>query len=165
MSAATNENELTSTLHLGLRSVVEGSPDSALARFLKSATDEETSAYQSIVTSRVKAAMVFIHKGPSKGSRYLLNESALRSNVSIGRSKDSDIFLDDVTVSRSHAKIFSTDLGIEISDLGSLNGTYVNNELLAGKKLVSGDEIQIGKFHMLFISHEASEKIVKEEGK
>ena len=165
MSAATNENELTSTLHLGLRSVVEGSPDSALARFLKSATDEETAAYQSIVTSGVKAAMVFIHKGPSKGSRYLLNESALRSNVSIGRSKDSDIFLDDVTVSRSHAKIFSTDLGIEISDLGSLNGTYVNNELLAGKKLVSGDEIQIGKFHMLFISHEAGEKIVKEEGK
>ena len=165
MSAATNENELTSTLHLGLRSVVEGSPDSALARFLKSATDEETSAYQNIVTSGVKAAMVFIHKGPSKGSRYLLSESALRSNVSIGRSKDSDIFLDDVTVSRSHAKIFSTDLGIEISDLGSLNGTYVNNELLAGKKLVSGDEIQIGKFHMLFISHEASENIVKEEGK
>ena len=165
MSAATNENELTSTLHLGLRSVVEGSPDSALARFLKSATDEETSAYQNIVTSGVKAAMVFIHKGPSKGSRYLLNESALSSNVSIGRSKDSDIFLDDVTVSRSHAKIFSTDLGIEISDLGSLNGTYVNNELLAGKKLVSGDEIQIGKFHMLFISHEAGEKIVKEEGK
>jgi pSer/pThr/pTyr-binding forkhead associated (FHA) protein len=165
MSAATNENELTSTLHLGLRSVVEGSPDSALARFLKSATDEETAAYQSIVTSDIKAAMVFIHRGPSKGSRYLLSEGALRSSVSIGRSKDSDVFLDDVTVSRSHAKIFSTDSGIEITDLGSLNGTYVNNELLAGKKLISGDEIQIGKFHMLFISHEANKNTVKKEDK
>lgn len=165
MSAATNENEMTSTLHLGLRSVVEGSPDSALARFLKSATDEETAAYQSIASSGVKIAMIFIHRGPSKGSRYLLNESALRSTVSIGRSRDSDIFLDDVTVSRSHAKIFSTNSGIEIADLGSLNGTYVNNELLTEKKLISGDEIQIGKFHMLFISHEANGNIVKKEDK
>lgn len=165
MSAATNENEMTSTLHLGLRSVVEGSPDSALARFLKSATDEETAAYQSIASSGVKIAMIFIHRGPSKGSRYLLNESALRSTVSIGRSRDSDIFLDDVTVSRSHAKIFSKNSGIEIADLGSLNGTYVNNELLTEKKLISGDEIQIGKFHMLFISHEANGNIVKKEDK
>ena len=165
MSAATNENEMTSTLHLGLRSVVEGSPDSALVRFLKSATDEETAAYQSIASSGVKIAMIFIHRGPSKGSRYLLNESALRSTVSIGRSRDSDIFLDDVTVSRSHAKIFSTNSGIEIADLGSLNGTYVNNELLTEKKLISGDEIQIGKFHMLFISHEANGNIVKKEDK
>jgi pSer/pThr/pTyr-binding forkhead associated (FHA) protein len=163
MSAATNENELTSTLHLGLRSVVEGSPDSALARFLKSASPEDVAAYKSISSSGDKSAMVFIHKGPSKGSRYLLNESALRAAITIGRSKDSDIFLDDVTVSRSHAKIFSTDSGVEISDLGSLNGTYINNELLTSKKLISGDEIQIGKFHMLFISHVAKGNSVKKE--
>jgi pSer/pThr/pTyr-binding forkhead associated (FHA) protein len=164
MSAARNEDELTSTLHLGLRSVVEGSPDSALVRFLNSASEEELAAYKSIVGKGAKSAMVFIHRGPSKGSRYLLDQGALQATVSIGRSKESNIFLDDITVSRTHAKIFMTPLGIEISDLGSLNGTYVNNESLANKKLLSGDEIQIGKFHMLFVAATEQSNIdLKEE--
>ncbi|MSX14484.1 MAG: FHA domain-containing protein, partial [Actinobacteria bacterium] len=90
--------------------------------------------------------------GPSKGSRFLLSGESLQTGVSIGRNKESDIFLDDVTVSRSHARIAKTVAGIEISDSGSLNGTYVNNISLGEKILASGDEIQIGKFHMLFVS-------------
>ena len=152
MSAAANENELTSTLHLGLRSVVDGSADSALARFLSSASAEETEAYRSIVASNGNTSMVFFHRGPAKGSRYLLEQEALLGGVSIGRSKESDIFLDDVTVSRTHAKLGIGASGVEVIDLGSLNGTYVNNVLLSEKPLVSGDEIQIGKFHMLFVS-------------
>ena len=152
MSAAANENELTSTLHLGLRSVVDGSADSALARFLSGASAQETEAYKSIIASKGNSSMVFFHRGPAKGSRYLLEESALQAGVSIGRSKESDIFLDDVTVSRKHAKFGIGASGVEVIDLGSLNGTYVNNVLLNEKPLVSGDEIQIGKFHMLFVS-------------
>jgi hypothetical protein len=151
LSAATNENELTSTLHLGLRQVVEGSADSALSKFLDKASAEDLQAYQSITSSSDDAAMIFIHRGASKGSRFLLNSEALDAGVTIGRSKESDIFLDDVTVSRSHAKINKTPSGIGISDLGSLNGTYVNNQSLGNKELNSGDEIQIGKFHMLFV--------------
>lgn len=156
MSAAANENELTSTLHLGLRSVVDGSADSALARFLGSANEEEIQAYKSIIASGGNSSMIFFHRGPAKGSRYLLDQSALLGGVSIGRSKESDVFLDDVTVSRAHAKLVMGNSGVEIIDLGSLNGTYVNNVLLNEKPLVSGDEIQIGKFHMLFVSSNTS---------
>jgi len=156
MSAAANENELTSTLHLGLRSVVDGSADSALARFLGSASPEDIQAHKSIVASHGNTSMIFFHRGPAKGSRYLLDQSALQAGVMIGRSKDSDIFLDDVTVSRAHAKFSIGSAGVEIIDLGSLNGTYVNNVLLNEKPLVSGDEIQIGKFHMLFVSSSTS---------
>ena len=62
------------------------------------------------------------------------------------------IFLDDVTVSRKHAVFTKSDSGYIFSDSGSLNGSYVNNELVSEKVLVSGDEIQIGKFHLIFIS-------------
>jgi pSer/pThr/pTyr-binding forkhead associated (FHA) protein len=148
MSAAANENELTSTLHLGLRSVVDGSPESALSRFLQNATEEEKAAYKSITAGSDQNAMIFIHRGPSKGSRFLIDSNGVR----IGRNKDSDIFLDDVTVSRSHAKISMSASGFKLEDLGSLNGTYVNNAQTSGVSLTSGDEIQIGKFHMLFVS-------------
>jgi len=158
LSAATNENELTSTLHLGLRQVVDGSADSALSEFLKRASDEDLQAYKSIISAGVDSAMIFIHRGASKGSRFLLNSAALATGVSIGRSKESQIFLDDVTVSRSHAKIIKTDSGIGITDLGSLNGTYVNNQSLGQKDLRSGDEIQIGKFHMIFVSTNVQSK-------
>jgi pSer/pThr/pTyr-binding forkhead associated (FHA) protein len=57
-----------------------------------------------------------------------------------------------VTVSRSHAVIERIDAGFILTDLGSLNGTYINNQLLKKATLQSGDEIQIGKFHLIFIS-------------
>jgi pSer/pThr/pTyr-binding forkhead associated (FHA) protein len=73
----------------------------------------------------------------------------------IGRGSDSDIFLDDVTVSRKHATISFED-GFKFVDSGSLNGSYLNNERTSTAALKSGDEIQIGKFHLVFICNKNS---------
>lgn len=74
------------------------------------------------------------------------------ARVTIGRNPDSDIFLDDVTVSRNHAEVLSGEGGFELRDLGSLNGTYVNRRRIEGRaRLHEGDELQIGKFRLVFI--------------
>jgi pSer/pThr/pTyr-binding forkhead associated (FHA) protein len=70
----------------------------------------------------------------------------------IGRNPDSTIFLDDVTVSRKHAEIEATHDGYAIRDCGSLNGTYVNRERISELVLHTGDEVQIGKFRLIFLS-------------
>ncbi|HJZ61426.1 MAG TPA: FHA domain-containing protein [Miltoncostaeaceae bacterium] len=73
--------------------------------------------------------------------------------VTIGRSPDSDIFLDDVTVSRNHAVVFRNDDTVVLKDLGSLNGTYVNRRRIEEDEvLADGDELQIGKFRLTFIA-------------
>ena len=92
--------------------------------------------------------MVFIHRGPSRGARFLITGEG----ATIGRSPASEIFLDDVTVSRIHASIKREGDGFIFTDSGSLNGSYINNEQSSRHRLINGDEIQIGKFHMLFIS-------------
>ena len=69
----------------------------------------------------------------------------------IGRSPDSDVFLDDVTVSRRHAVIERADDGLYISDLDSLNGTYVNRRRVERQRLSDGDEVQIGKFKLTYL--------------
>ena len=140
-------SELTSTLHLGLRSVVDASPEDALAALLASLDSDSKIAVEAIINGDDDRSMVVIHRGPSKGSRFLITESS----CSIGRSPESAIFLDDVTVSRSHAQISKGALGFELLDLGSLNGTYVNNASVNSVQLKTGDEIQVGKFHLIFI--------------
>lgn len=140
--------ELTSTLHLGVRSVVDGSPESALSALLSSANEIDLAALTAILDGPADRAMVVIHRGPAKGARFLIDQG----EVAIGRSVESPIFLDDVTVSRKHALIELRDGAFTLKDLGSLNGTYLNNQSISDAALVSGDEIQIGKFHMLFIS-------------
>lgn len=140
-------SELTSTLHLGLRSVVDASPEDALATLLASLDSDSKIAVEAIINGDDDRSMVVIHRGPSKGSRFLITESS----CSIGRSPESAIFLDDVTVSRSHAQISKGALGFELLDLGSLNGTYVNNASVKSVQLKTGDEIQVGKFHLIFI--------------
>jgi pSer/pThr/pTyr-binding forkhead associated (FHA) protein len=71
--------------------------------------------------------------------------------VSVGRSASSSIFLDDITVSRTHATISKEGNSFVLKDSGSLNGTYINNVSVTEHVLVSGDEFQIGKFHLLFV--------------
>lgn len=71
--------------------------------------------------------------------------------VTIGRSPDSDVFLDDVTVSRNHAVIVRRRDGFYIDDLGSLNGTYVNRRRIDSHRLAHGDELQIGKYKLTFL--------------
>lgn len=71
--------------------------------------------------------------------------------TTIGRQQDSDIFLDDITVSRQHAMLLHRDDGYYIKDQGSLNGTYVNRVRVETQKLMDGDQLQIGKFKLTFI--------------
>lgn len=146
MEKAPDNNELTSTLHLGLRSVV--SPESAFTTFLSSLSTSERSAIDEVLNGAADKAMVVVHRGASKGARFLIAQD----RATLGRSPESEIFLDDVTVSRSHAVIERTTTGFSLTDLGSLNGTYINNQSLKSTALLCGDEIQIGKFHLIFIS-------------
>jgi hypothetical protein len=73
--------------------------------------------------------------------------------VEIGRSPDADVFLDDVTVSRSHAILSRENAGYVIEDKGSLNGTYVNRRRVEKATLEDGDEVQIGKYRLTYLSH------------
>ena len=148
MENVSQNSELTSTLHLGLRSVVDASPQSALNALLSSLADADKSAIEAVLNGAPDKAMVVVHRGANKGSRYLISEE----RTSIGRSPESEIFLDDVTVSRSHAVIERNGSTFALNDLGSLNGTYINNQSLKTSSLTSGDEIQIGKFHLIFVS-------------
>ena len=75
----------------------------------------------------------------------------LPDRTTIGRAPQSDIFLDDVTVSREHAALEQRADGIHIVDLTSLNGTYVNRERVDDARLADGDELQIGKYRLTYI--------------
>jgi len=68
-----------------------------------------------------------------------------------GRAPDSDIFLDDITVSRRHAVFVRSATGYVVRDMGSLNGTYVNRQSITEAALATGDEVQIGKFRLVFL--------------
>ncbi|GAA2846801.1 phosphopeptide-binding protein [Actinoplanes cyaneus] len=93
-------------------------------------------------------ALLVVRRGPNAGARFLLDHDVTTS----GRHPDSDIFLDDVTVSRRHAE-FHRDGGMfTVRDVGSLNGTYVNRERVEAATLSNGDEVQIGKFRLVFIA-------------
>ncbi|MBN1320140.1 MAG: FHA domain-containing protein [Thermoleophilia bacterium] len=74
--------------------------------------------------------------------------------LTIGRSPHSDLFLDDVTVSRHHARVMADDIGFLVEDLNSLNGTYVNRKRIERHQLSDGDELQIGKFKLAFLEQE-----------
>jgi hypothetical protein len=140
-------HEVTTTLHLGVRSIADSSPVALIEKLINESSAEEKLVLQEIMNGNGESAMVFIHRGPSKGARFLITAAG----VTIGRAPSSDIFLDDVTVSRSHATIKREKSGFTFVDEGSLNGSYINNQQTPTHQLVTGDEIQIGKFHMLFI--------------
>jgi len=94
-----------------------------------------------------RAGLIVI-KGPSIGEKFFLNKPSL----SIGRRSDSDILLDDITVSRNHAVIEKNNEEYIVKDLESLNGTYLNGKIINESRLGSGDRIQIGKYIFLFFS-------------
>jgi len=97
-------------------------------------------------------AMLFVKRGSNVGATYLLDTDATRA----GRHPDSEVFLDDVTVSRRHAEITRTDGSFVLRDVGSLNGTYVNGKIADQATLAHGDELQIGKFKLVFLISAAS---------
>lgn len=92
---------------------------------------------------------VLIEKsGADAGTQHYLAQE----KITVGRHPESDIFLDDITVSRRHAEFVRDDGTYNVKDVGSLNGTYVNRERIEETPLRTGDEVQIGKFKLLFVS-------------
>jgi pSer/pThr/pTyr-binding forkhead associated (FHA) protein len=94
----------------------------------------------------IDLAVLVVTRGPNAGSRFTVTEPV----TTAGRHPESDIFLDDVTVSRRHAEIVAGVEGFRVRDVGSLNGTYLNRERIEEAALVNGDELQIGKFKLVF---------------
>ena len=95
-------------------------------------------------------ALLVVQKGPGAGSRFLLDAD----EVTAGRHPESGIFLDDVTVSRRHAVFRRSGDSFTVEDAGSLNGTYVNRDRIDEVLLQGGDEVQIGKYRLVyFASH------------
>ncbi|HEY7222087.1 MAG TPA: FHA domain-containing protein [Micromonosporaceae bacterium] len=131
--------DVTSTLHLGsIDESIEGTE----------AAGDDT--LQSRVAGSLPPgmALLVVRRGPNAGARFLLDHDVTTS----GRHPDSDIFLDDVTVSRRHAEFHRGQAGFTVRDVGSLNGTYVNRERVESATLRNGDEVQIGKFRLVFIA-------------
>jgi pSer/pThr/pTyr-binding forkhead associated (FHA) protein len=92
------------------------------------------------------SALLVVRRGPNSGSRFLLDSDT----TTAGRHPSSDIFLDDVTVSRRHAEFVRTGEGFAVRDVGSLNGTYVNRERIDELPLSGGDEVQVGKYRLVY---------------
>jgi hypothetical protein len=94
------------------------------------------------------SALLVVKRGPNAGSRFLLDAAV----TTAGRHPESDIFLDDVTVSRRHAEFVRDGDAFVVRDVGSLNGTYLNRGRIDAAALAGGDEVQIGKYRLVFLT-------------
>ncbi len=92
--------------------------------------------------------VMVVKRGPNAGSSFSLDKPV----ITAGRHPDSDIFLDDITVSRRHVEVTRAAEGYRVRDVGSLNGTYLNRERIDEAPLRNGDEVQVGKFKLIFFS-------------
>ena len=113
-------------------------------------TDKEVFDADLDLASGLKnGAALIVTAGHRAGSRIILE----RDFVTVGRHPESDVFLDDITVSRKHIELRLSARGYSITDSGSLNGTYLNGERIEEDPilLTNGDELQIGKFKLLFL--------------
>jgi len=97
-------------------------------------------------------ALLVVQRGPNAGARFLLDAE----RTTAGRQPSSDIFLDDVTVSRRHAEFVRDGERFRVRDVGSLNGTYVNRDRVDDVLLSAGDEVQIGKYRLTFHPYRAA---------
>jgi hypothetical protein len=100
----------------------------------------------------VDTGLLVVKRGSNIGARFVLGPA----DTTVGRHPESDIFLDDVTVSRRHAEIRRANGSFAVHDVGSLNGTYVNRERIEDGVLTHGDEVQIGKFRLVFFFDSAA---------
>ena len=149
MTAAEVEREVTTTISLGVRPVIDGQVN--LDTLIQSLDADNQSVVAQVLAATEPTALLLVLKGAGRGNRFMVD----KAGTTIGRAVDSGIFLDDVTVSRKHATI-NFDQAFSFTDSGSLNGSYLNNERATTSVLKSGDEIQIGKFHLVFISNKSS---------
>jgi hypothetical protein len=110
------------------------------------AAEEELTVHLDELSGDV--GLLVVKRGPNAGSKFALDSGVTRA----GRHPDSDIFLDDITVSRRHAEVVRSGNEFRVRDVGSLNGTYVNRERIEEAALANGDELQIGKFKLVFFA-------------
>jgi hypothetical protein len=132
--------ETTSTISL---SAVEGSVEHDGA-----GAEPEPADSRALDALPPGSALLVVKRGPNAGSRFLLDAEV----TTAGRHPESDIFLDDVTVSRRHAEVVREEGGFLVRDVGSLNGTYLNRERIDAARLAGGDEVQIGKYRLVFLT-------------
>jgi pSer/pThr/pTyr-binding forkhead associated (FHA) protein len=129
-----------------------GSPlqDDTTISFIPAELEEEAAEETALPQSELESgqALLVVQRGPNAGSRFLIDKDV----TTAGRHPESDIFLDDVTVSRRHAEFRREDGRFSIHDVGSLNGTYVNRQRVEETELANGDELQIGKFKLTFFA-------------
>lgn len=97
--------------------------------------------------------ILVVRAGPNAGSTFAVDKDV----VTAGRHPDSDIFLDDITVSRRHAEVRRDGSRLVVADVGSLNGTYLNRERIEQAELSDGDTVQVGKFKLVFVAGPATE--------
>ena len=128
--------DTTSTISL---SAIEGALEQGAAAPAEPAIEEQLPA---------GAALLVVKRGPNAGSRFLLDADV----TTAGRHPESDIFLDDVTVSRRHAEFVHEGGGYLVRDVGSLNGTYLDRQRIETAGLANGDEVQIGKYRLVFLA-------------
>ena len=139
--AAERPSESTSTISLAGADLADGDLEEPLA---------EAAATEALPPG---TALLLVKRGPNAGSRFLLDSDL----TTVGRHPGSDIFLDDVTVSRRHAEFYRQGTGFVVRDVGSLNGTYVNRERIEETALNDGDEVQVGKFRLTFLGSRRSQ--------
>lgn len=143
MHDAGSDISATSTLTLGGLGADTGDTEVAAER----PAEAESGAAEAAAGLPAGSALLVVRRGPNAGSRFLLDAPV----TTAGRHPDSDIFLDDVTVSRRHAEFRREPEGFVVRDVGSLNGTYVNRERIDVAELAGGDEVQVGKFRLVFL--------------
>jgi len=107
---------------------------------------EHTATHPVVQVGEDDQPLLVVIRGTNAGSRFALDEAI----TTIGRHPDSTVFRDGVTVSRRHAQVARTDGRFVVSDVGSLNGTYVNGERVDVHDLSEGDQLQVGKYRLVF---------------
>lgn len=125
------------------------SDDTGTLTSVESTTSESTDEFvdHAIAIAPADQVVLVVRGGPSSGTYFVLEKELTK----VGRHPDSDIFLDDITVSRRHAEFTISKNEYFVVDAGSLNGTYVNKQRIEQAKLATGDEVQIGKYKLIFV--------------
>jgi pSer/pThr/pTyr-binding forkhead associated (FHA) protein len=130
--------------------VTFGAPAKADAEDRASLNSADAAAVDALPSG---SALLVVQRGPGAGSRYLLDTDL----STVGRHPESDIFLDDITVSRRHVEFRRADGIFRVHDVGSLNGTYLNGDRVDDAELQNGDEVRIGKFRLIFFASDAKD--------
>ena len=122
--------------------------DDFAAQMALGAGDLSPEEFDAVAALPTGSSLLIARRGPGAGSRFLIDSDL----TSVGRHPDADIFLDDVTVSRRHADFIRTGSSVEVRDLGSLNGTYVDGVSIESAPLAEGTEVQVGKFRLTWFA-------------